>query len=131
MNYYSTVIDLRHFLMPREYTIAARVCVDGEACSEIEYCLPRGRRYRIPDYQSEIRWGPANVRRLMDDIDSGPKLLGTVVLISREGNRIFDLNDGQQRITVLLMILHSIRVRYGTEIFLPEPCPLENENFSG
>ena len=131
MNYYSTVIDLRHFLMPREYTIAARVCVDGEACSEIEYCLPRDRRYRIPDYQSEIRWGPANVRRLMDDIDSGPKLLGTVVLISREGSRIFDLNDGQQRITVLLMILHSIRVRYGTEIFLPEPCPLENENFSG
>ena len=65
--------------------------------------LEKDRIYDIPDFQREIRWSNDNVALLIEDIKSGPKFLGNVILTKHVENS-FSIIDGQQRITVLTMI---------------------------
>lgn len=91
--------------------------------------LSAKRVYSIPDFQREIRWGDENVAQLIDDISSGPKYLGNVIL-TQHSTENFSIIDGQQRITVLTMILTCINKQHGEKIDVFSPCTLSIESFS-
>ena len=65
----------------------------------------------VRDYQRGYRWGPDEVRRLLDDIkDAGSRnyFLQPVVVKRLEDDR-WELVDGQQRLTTLYLVLHYIK----------------------
>lgn len=95
----------------------------------LNFSLNAGRIYFIPDFQREIRWENDNIALLIDDIESGPKYLGNVILTQHPDNR-YSIIDGQQRITVLTMILSCIMKLHSQHIDIISPCKLQIESFS-
>lgn len=81
-------------------------------------------RYRIPAYQRGYRWTPIQVTQLLDDIREftkrqNPKpeqfyCLQPLVLRAND-NGAFDVVDGQQRLTTLLLILRHFNERLAAE----------------
>lgn len=92
--------------------------------------LLKGRKYVVPDFQREIRWDADNIAQLIDDISSGPKYLGNVIL-TKISNEEFLIIDGQQRTTVLTMILACIKRLHSECTDTIIPCPLEIQSFTG
>lgn len=90
--------------------------------------LEKDRIYNIPDFQREIRWSCDNVAMLIEDIKTKPRFLGNIILTKHFDNS-FSIIDGQQRITVLTMILNAIKKRHCGEIDIIEPCELSIESF--
>lgn len=73
--------------------------------------------YVVPDYQREYVWESEHVEQLLNDINTGfpaetenaPEyFIGSIVVCLREKN-IFELIDGQQRMTTLFLIICAIR----------------------
>lgn len=66
-------------------------------------------QFFVPGYQRGYRWGRDEVRRLLDDISrrSGKYYLQPVVVKSHDER--WELIDGQQRLSTLLLILRYIR----------------------
>ena len=91
--------------------------------------LKSGRKYKIPDFQREIRWSEDNISLLLDDLESGPRFLGNVIL-TQHGDDEFSIIDGQQRTTVLTMIINSIDMYHGEDIDVLTPCSMYIESFS-
>lgn len=104
------------------------VSLEGEKKTVLS--LAKDRIYNIPDFQREIRWSSDNVALLIDDIKSGPRFLGNIILTKHLDNS-FSIIDGQQRITVLTMILSCIKRLHRGEIDIINPCKLTIESFSG
>ncbi len=104
------------------------VNLEGERKSALS--LVQERIYNIPDFQREIRWSSDNVALLIEDIKSGPKFLGNIIL-TKHGDNSFSIIDGQQRITVLTMILSCIKYLHEKEIDVINPCKLTIESFWG
>ena len=67
-------------------------------------CLDEGREYIVPEYQREINWSTENVQILIDDLRKGSKFLGTITF-STSKPKEFEIIDGQQRITVITMMI--------------------------
>lgn len=68
-------------------------------------------RFFVPSYQRGYRWGPEEVRRLLDDIEASgdrPYYLQPIV-VKKLGEDYWELVDGQQRLTTLYLILRYIR----------------------
>ena len=103
--------------------------VDGGHKTILE--LNEKRKYQIPDFQREIRWDKDNLSQLIEDIKSGPKYLGNIILTKKVNEDIFLIIDGQQRMTVLTMILYALKYIHQNKIGLIEPCRLEIESFEG
>lgn len=118
------IAPLKKFLSKTEQKIYVPLSSDKEILS-----LSADRIYTIPDFQREIRWGNENVAQLIDDINSGPKYLGNIILTQHSDVR-FSIIDGQQRITILTMILSCIKKYYDEQIDAFSPCKLEIESFS-
>lgn len=79
-----------------------------------EKILNSGRLYVIPGYQREIRWKCNRVQTLIEDLLASNKFLGNI-LISNNKNNQYDIIDGQQRITAIIMILEKLR-REGIDV---------------
>lgn len=118
------IAPLKKFLSKTEEKIYAPLSSDKEILS-----LSPDRIYTIPDFQREIRWTNENVAQLIDDIYSGPKYLGNVILTQHSDDQ-FSIIDGQQRITILTMILSCIKKYFDEQIDVFSPCKLEIESFS-
>lgn len=118
------IAPLKKFLSKTEEKIYAPLSSDKEILS-----LSPDRIYTIPDFQREIRWANENVAQLIDDIYSGPKYLGNVILTQHLDDQ-FSIIDGQQRITILTMILSCIKKYFDEQIDVFSPCKLEIESFS-
>lgn len=88
--------------------------------------LFNGRLFEIPDYQRGYSWGTQQWDDLLEDIELLPAdkdhFTGLVVLqqrldvgdrVDNEGSqyRTFDVVDGQQRLTTLVLLLDAIRRR--------------------
>ena len=86
--------------------------------------LIKDREYIIPGYQREIRWKRQNVQTLLDDVLNNSKFLGNILLSTAQKN-LYEIMDGQQRITVILMILERLK-KYLDVIPL---CKLQNNTF--
>lgn len=81
------------------------------------------RTFRIPEYQRGYSWTSAQWQDLLDDLeelrDDKEHFTGTVVLqptetppivdAAGEEHQVFDVVDGQQRLTTLLLLLDSVR----------------------
>ena len=76
--------------------------------------------YCVPDYQREYVWKSEQVEQLLTDIqnelngaapEAAPEyFIGSIVVCPGQ-NGVFDLIDGQQRMTTLFVILCAIRDR--------------------
>lgn len=61
----------------------------------------------IPDYQRPYVWGEEQVKRLIDDLNSKEyNLLGNIILY--ESDRVYEIVDGQQRLTTIKLILKAL-----------------------
>lgn len=63
-------------------------------------------QYSIPKYQREFKWEMEKVETLIEDIISSSKFLGFVALEQKE--KCYEIIDGQQRVTTLLLVLSAI-----------------------
>lgn len=92
--------------------------------------LGENRVYVIPGYQREIRWSSEDVQTLIDDlIRGGKKFLGTITISTLDGIRC-EVIDGQQRLTVLTMIISYLNKLVSNKRRCDNLCIIENESFS-
>jgi hypothetical protein len=81
----------------------------------ISQILTEQIRYEIPAYQRPYSWGKGNVEQLLDDIWEGffandeEYFIGSLITIEREKGRLYDVVDGQQRLTTLNLIFSRLR----------------------
>lgn len=123
-----TVINLRNFLSNQETPVKVKIGV-GDDSAKI-FTLKENRKYVIPDFQREIRWEKEQLIELMRDIKSSEKFLGNIILTIKDDG-IYEIIDGQQRLTILFLLLHYIKITYSSAIGGFETCSLENQSFKG
>lgn len=99
----------------------------------------------VPAYQRGFRWGRDEVTRLLNDISesSGRKYFLQPVVAKRRADGKWELVDGQQRLTTLLLILRYIRehlptvhptysleyeTRPGSAGYLQDPTPEQSQD---
>jgi hypothetical protein len=120
-----TIMKVQNFL-EREDT---KLCVPSRGIENPTVSFLKDRVYIIPDYQREIRWNvDKNLQELLRDLSNGDKFLGNVIL-NKKSDTCFEIIDGQQRITILLMIIYFIKYKYPTQIDIIKTCPIKIENF--
>ena len=73
------------------------------------------RKLNLPEYQRPYRWGIDSVNTLFNDIyeamsedEEREYRLGSVILYKDPKNGVYDIVDGQQRITTLLLLLKAL-----------------------
>ena len=96
--------------------------------------------YNIPDYQRGYKWGKDNVEKLLDDIDNFKKdkndnkfyCMQTLTIVEDKEKECFNVVDGQQRLTTLVVLLSYLKqndlvkeklmysIREDTEIFIKD-----------
>lgn len=119
------IAPLRKFMSNTKEEIY--IDIDNE--KRVALLLKKDRAYNIPDFQREIRWTCDNVAVLVEDIKSGHKFLGNIIL-TKHSETNYSIIDGQQRITILTMILSCINRVHKGEIEVIDPCRLTIESFS-
>lgn len=71
--------------------------------------------FRVPEYQRPFSWEADNFDDLIDDVVTANKeqeyFLGTIVLHERDNKGNYDVVDGQQRLTSLMILLACLRDR--------------------
>lgn len=77
-----------------------------------------GKIFEIPKYQRSYAWEKQNVRELFEDIrealeTNASHYIGTVVLAKTDRPQVFNIVDGQQRITTLVMFISTIADKLG------------------
>jgi|SRR5687767_5581348 len=69
--------------------------------------------FKIPDYQRPFSWDEENFNNLIDDLifslEDQQYFLGTLVLHRQDEKNSFNVVDGQQRLTSLLILLACLR----------------------
>ena len=121
-----TTISLSSFLQKESLTIEIKTSLYGQ--QKIE--LKEDRQYVIPSFQREIRWGIDNVSILLSDLNKGALFLGNFILTVKD-NSDCEIIDGQQRTTVIILLLAWLRERYQEELEIPIPCRIKNLSFPG
>lgn len=78
------------------------------------------KHFRIPNYQRDYSWGAGNVDDLIDDLieaieTSTRHYIGTFILseVGQEG--YFNVVDGQQRLTTLILLINAAVDHFGSE----------------
>ncbi len=120
-----TILSIEEYLSPKRTVLSTRT----EAHNTPNIVLNEDRTYEIPLYQREIRWTTDNVNRLLSDLISGPIFLGNIIL-SISPNK-YEIIDGQQRTTVIFLIIQYIKKLYGTQIEIFDMCKIKNCSFEG
>ena len=120
----SNILTIKEFLEKIDYKLYYTEA--GQYKAEL---MPSNRIYVIPGYQREIRWKIEHVKVLIDDLIDEAKFLG-IVLISTKDSKEYEIIDGQQRLTVIHLLIENLK-KYSsqnTDIFF-EQCPLNNYMF--
>lgn len=73
-------------------------------------CLEADRKYSIPAFQREVRWDDNNLKMLLYDLSRSSKFLGNIILTIKSDHTC-EIIDGQQRTTVLMLIVSCIKQR--------------------
>ena len=79
-----------------------------------------GKILSIPEYQRSYSWDKDNVRDLIEDIQESLETkanhyIGTVVLAETDKMDNYNIVDGQQRLTTILMIMNALILRLDNE----------------
>ncbi|RFB87191.1 hypothetical protein B5K08_22340 [Rhizobium leguminosarum bv. trifolii] len=81
----------------------------------ISQILTEQIRYEIPPYQRPYSWEKGNVEQLLDDVweayEAGDEeyFIGSLITIERTKGALYDVVDGQQRLTTLNLIFARLR----------------------
>lgn len=75
--------------------------------------LNEGEKYNIPEYQRGYKWSAQSITRLLDDINSFETngdsekfyCLQNITIVEDKDNKIYNVVDGQQRLTTLSILL--------------------------
>lgn len=121
-----SITTLKKFFSNEEVKIE---CWEKQGNPQVIFELEKDRRYIIPKYQREIRWKSENIIELMADIKKNHKFLGNIILSKTEGG--YNIIDGQQRITSLLLLFEYIKTSYDNKIDVINTCELKIESFQG
>ena len=136
-NIIGTTVNIRNFFdSTKRFVIKAGHIYDADHNNDShekdidKISFEVGRKYIIPQFQREIRWEAENVKVLINDLESRSEFLGNIILNTKKGN--FEIIDGQQRITVLLMIIDYIQknIPDKNSIDIFTPCEIELESFT-
>ena len=120
MAIFSAIKNVKEF-----FSVEESKMYDG---SLLEIPLGKDRVYVIPGYQREIRWSSENVQILIDDLAEGSKFLGTIILSTLDRNK-YDIIDGQQRITVITLLITYLDLFINERRKIGELCKIENSSF--
>lgn len=86
------------------------------------------RKYIVPGYQREFKWSTENVQILIDDLKKGPKFLGTITF-STSKKEEYEIIDGQQRLTVISLIITYLNQSVPDAKKVTDLCTLYNASF--
>lgn len=87
--------------------------MEAKEC-KVQEILTEDKRYVIPPYQRPYSWSSDNAVQLIDDIYQSFKakeeeyFIGSMICISK-GDNIYEVVDGQQRLTTLSLIVEQLR----------------------
>lgn len=90
--------------------------------------LEENRKYIIPGYQREIKWDNEKVQILIDDLKEGDKFLGTIILSTSKSGE-FEVIDGQQRLSVITLLLTYLNNVVSEGKRLLPLCQIQNGTF--
>lgn len=88
--------------------------MEAKEC-KVQDILTENKKYIIPAYQRPYSWNPDNVEQLIDDIyqsyksDEKEYFIGSIICINDDDNHTFEVVDGQQRLTTLILILSQLK----------------------
>lgn len=123
----SGIITLKQFFEATESIIG--YAEPGDEEEVYKWTLRTNRKYEVPAYQREIRWTENNVLALVDDIyNTERKFLGNIIL-STENRTVYEIIDGQQRISVILMLLECVKQKVTDRKNSIDVCIFENKSF--
>lgn len=126
-NIKGTIVNIKDFLSNK----SVEITIQNSDSDHVVFKLDAERSYCIPDFQREIRWSVENLYELMSDIYSCDKFLGNVILTRHKNNKYYII-DGQQRISMLFMLVHFIKRKYYEDLSVDDAlCQLINDSFSG
>lgn len=79
--------------------------------------LASGESYRIPEYQRNYAWTATEIRQLIDDVrlaesNRSSYFLGNIVTTPTKDGA-FEVVDGQQRLTTLVLLIAALRISRG------------------
>lgn len=86
-----------------------------------------GDSYVIPLYQRPYAWGEDNIEQLIEDVDDIPEdgsqkyYLGSLV-VAQKGEGLYEVIDGQQRLTTLFLLLSALGFDLGKKPTLSFSC---------
>ena len=120
MDNFCLMMTVENFLGNQDFNFK----IEGDL-GEMNCQLSENRTYSIPAYQREIRWKAENVNILLDDLIASKKFLGTI-LLNKVNNLNYEIIDGQQRISVFILILKAIEKKR-SELF--SLCSFENKTY--
>lgn len=123
-NIVGTIISVERFLKNQK----SEVFILQTDCEEPYIVLEENREYVIPDFQREVRWKKENIIELISDINDGERFLGNIIL-SKKRNLKYEIIDGQQRLTMLLMLLKYVKYISGNSIDIYPTCLFKIESF--
>ena len=121
-----TTVSLSSFLQKE----SLKIVIDSSLHGRQEIVLSENREYIIPSFQREIRWGIENVNILLSDLDKGAIFLGNFILTIKDGGNC-EIIDGQQRTTVLVLLLTWLKEKYRDALEIPAACRINNLSFPG
>jgi len=81
----------------------------------ISQILTEQVQYQIPAYQRPYSWDKGNVEQFIDDVwdayvaDDEEYFIGSIITIELEKGRLYDVVDGQQRLTTLNLLISRLR----------------------
>ena len=93
--------------------------------------------YKIPVYQRPYAWTNEESSKLFEDLYSAFQsnaknayFLGSIILIKNQRSRIFDVVDGQQRLTTLTLLISAIISRFKKDKYKKDftPCIKQDAN---
>lgn len=93
--------------------VMAEIVLETKLVGSITGC------FEVPSYQRGYRWGEDEVKRLLDDIyTNGSKNYCLQPVVVRKNGDVYELIDGQQRLTTLFILLQYIKKEYKPRIEL-------------
>ena len=92
--------------------------------------LDESRKYVIPVFQREIRWENSHLVTLIADVANKPKFLGNIIF-TKNTDGTYEILDGQQRTTIIYMLLLFLSVKYPGKFPVFETCDFSIKSFKG
>lgn len=90
----------------------------------IKDLLNREYFFRVPEYQRPFSWDTENFTDLIQDLLDAEQdqeyFLGTFVLHEKKDESVYDIVDGQQRLTTLMILFACLRDKINSDSFKTE-----------